>query len=215
MTVLASQNRDAEFATCAARYLGWGVVRGSSSRGGVVALRRMMREREVHLNFTPDGPRGPRRQIAPGAIYLAAKLGMPIVCCGYAFDRPWRIKSWDRFAIPRPWSRARAVVGPAIEFPKKLTREDLEVARERVEAHLLDLTREAEDWAATGESLAGEMPLLCARPAPAMRQAAEPPAPPCHFVSTAHGRHATPPRPTARSSRAPSPATAAANGAPA
>ena len=194
MTVLASQNRDAEFATHAANHLGWGVVRGSSSRGGVVALRRMMREQDVHLNFTPDGPRGPRRQIAPGAVYLSAKLGMPIVCCGYAFDRPWRAKSWDRFAIPRPFSRARAVIGPALEFPKGISREDLSHARGLVQSHLLQLTAQAEQWAQTGEPFAGEMPMLPRRPAPAMRRPQATALPPCRYVARVDAPHGTPTR---------------------
>ena len=45
----------------------------------------------MHLTITPDGPRGPRRQLAPGAIYLASKLGLPLVVMGYGYDRPWRV----------------------------------------------------------------------------------------------------------------------------
>ena len=56
----------------------------------------------MNLTITPDGPRGPRRQLAQGPVYLASKLGMPIVAMGFGYDRPWRFNSWDRFAIPRP-----------------------------------------------------------------------------------------------------------------
>src|SRR5207245_1542742 len=75
------------------------------------------------LIVTPDGPRGPRRRLAEGSIFLASRLQMPIVCMGFAFERPWRQKSWDRFAIPRPFSRGRAVISGFIEIPPNLTKQ--------------------------------------------------------------------------------------------
>ena len=67
----------------------------------------------MHLTITPDGPHGPRRRMAPGPIYLASKLGLPLVLMGYAYDRPWRLPSWDRFAVPRP---DLAAPSPPAEF---------------------------------------------------------------------------------------------------
>ena len=54
--------------------------------------------RSAHLSITPDGPRGPRRQVQPGLIYLAARTGLPVVPAGFAYDNPLRARSWDRFA---------------------------------------------------------------------------------------------------------------------
>ena len=65
-----------------------------------------------NLAITPDGPRGPRRTLAPGCVFLASKLGLPLVLMGMGYDRPWRAGSWDRFAVPRPGSRVRAVIEP-------------------------------------------------------------------------------------------------------
>ncbi|NLA09484.1 MAG: DUF374 domain-containing protein, partial [Microbacteriaceae bacterium] len=97
------------------------VVRGSTRRGGASALRQLLDQGELtHLAITPDGPRGPRRTLAQGAVYLASKLQMPLVALGMGFDRPWRVKSWDRFAIPRPGSRARAILSPEIHVPAGL-----------------------------------------------------------------------------------------------
>ena len=168
MTVLASQHGDAAVISHAARNLGWEIIRGSSTRGGLTALRKMMRANETHLNFTPDGPRGPRRTVAPGAIYLASKLGMPLVCCAYGYDRPMRFHSWDRFAVPRPFSRVRGVIGPPVSVPPKLNRDTLEEYRRLIEDQLNRFTLEAETWAASGTGREGEMPLLHRRPAPQM-----------------------------------------------
>ena len=110
LSMLLSRHRDAEILSHVAHHLGFDFVRGSTNRGGVAALRELLaKSRQMHLTITPDGPRGPRRRMAPGPIYLASKLGLPLVLMGYAYDRPWRLRSWDRFAIPRPCSRARAI----------------------------------------------------------------------------------------------------------
>ena len=109
MAMLLSRHRDAEILSHAAYHLGFEFVRGSTNRGGVAALRELLaRSQRMHLTITPDGPRGPRRRLAPGCVYLASKLELPLVVMGYGYDRPWRVHSaWDQFAIPRPYSRAR------------------------------------------------------------------------------------------------------------
>ena len=113
MLALTSQHGDGEMAGRAMRHLGWEVTPGSTTRGGVSAVLRLLRDDQRHLIVVPDGPRGPRRRLSQGAIYLASKLGLPLVCTGYGYDLPWRLRSWDRFAIPRPFSRACAMIGPA------------------------------------------------------------------------------------------------------
>src|SRR5207245_444117 len=123
LTVLISLHRDGELITQVMRHLGFRAVRGSSTRGGVHALRKMLRSQRSEIRgqrsevkdqrsegrgqkageltsdlrplmsdliVTPDGPRGPRRLMAEGPIFLASRLQMPIVCMGFAFDRPWR-----------------------------------------------------------------------------------------------------------------------------
>ena len=82
---------------------------------------------------------------------------MPIVAMGFGYDRPWRTNSWDRFAVPRMFSRARAVVSPAIHVPANLDRTELENCRLRTERLLNCLTAEAEAWAAAGSRKAGEI----------------------------------------------------------
>jgi lysophospholipid acyltransferase (LPLAT)-like uncharacterized protein len=156
MLALASEHSDGEIVGRAMRHLGWNVVRGSSSRGGTGALLRLLRTDTRHINLTPDGPKGPRRTMAAGAVYLASRLGLPVVCVGYGYDRPWRGRGWDRFAVPRPFSRGRAVFGPPRSVPPDLSRRELEGYRRWFE-HLLNwLTTEAEAWAESGQRRPGE-----------------------------------------------------------
>src|SRR5215470_9053241 len=83
--VLISQHADGQLIAEVCRHLGFGTVRGSSRRDGARAVRRMLKlGRSAHLSITPDGPRGPRRQVQPGLIYLAARTGLPVVPAGFA-----------------------------------------------------------------------------------------------------------------------------------
>jgi len=159
VAVLLSRHRDADILFHLASRLGFHVVRGSTRRGGAAAVRELLREGgNGHLVLTPDGPRGPRRRMAPGPVYMASKLGLPVVAVGFGSDRPWRVaRAWDRFAIPRPFSRARAVVGPEIFVPDGLDRDGLEHFRGRIEALLNGLCDEADAWAASGASWKGQV----------------------------------------------------------
>ena len=148
LAMLLSRHRDAEVLSRVAYHLGFDFVRGSTNRGGVAALRELLRRSgRMHLTITPDGPRGPRRHLAPGAVFLASRLGLPLVVMGFGYDRPWRFNSWDRFALPRPYSRARAVPSGEIYVPPDLDRQGLEHYRQRIEELLNRLTAEAEAWA--------------------------------------------------------------------
>lgn len=160
LAMLLSRHRDAEILSHAAYHLGFEFVRGSTNRGGVTAIRELLRRSgQMHLTITPDGPRGPRRRLAPGPIFLAGKLGLPLVAMGYGYDRPWRARSWDRFAVPRPFCRARVVSSGEIFIPPGLDRAGLEHFRGKVESLLNALTLEAESWAASGLPKLGQRPL--------------------------------------------------------
>ncbi|MHB1033863.1 MAG: lysophospholipid acyltransferase family protein [Pirellulales bacterium] len=161
LAMLLSRHRDADILSRAAYHLGFDFVRGSTFRGGVSAIRELARASgRKNLTITPDGPRGPRRCLAQGSIYLASTLGMPLVVMGFGYDRPWRLSSWDRFAIPRPFSRARAVVSPAMHIPPNLDRNGVEHYRIEVERMLNRLTLEAEAWAAAGTRKVEERQLV-------------------------------------------------------
>jgi lysophospholipid acyltransferase (LPLAT)-like uncharacterized protein len=158
MAMLLSRHRDAEILSHAAYHMGFDFVRGSTNRGGVTALRELLaKSKRMHLTITPDGPRGPRRRLAPGCVYLASKLELPLVVMGYGYDRPWRVRSaWDQFAIPRPFSRARAIPSGEIFIPPNLDRDGIEYFRQKIEALLNRLSDEAEAWATAGSRKLGQ-----------------------------------------------------------
>ena len=157
--MLLSRHFDANVLGSVAGMMGFGVVRGSTFEGGSVVLRQLAdRAARSNLTITPDGPRGPRRRLAPGCVFLASTLRIPIVAMGFGYDRPWRFNTWDQFALPRPFSRARAVVSRPIAVPPDLDRQGIEVHREGVERILTRLTDDAEDWAWSGKRRKGQKP---------------------------------------------------------
>jgi lysophospholipid acyltransferase (LPLAT)-like uncharacterized protein len=171
MAMLLSRHRDAEWLSGVARYFGFDCVRGSTYKGGVAALRELAdKSRSHHLVITPDGPRGPRRRLAQGPVFLASSLGLPLVLIGMGYDRPWRMGTWDRFAIPRLGSRSRGVVSPAVYIPPKLDRDGLEHYRQQIERLLNRLTLEAEAWAESGTIKIGEVPVRREHPDPRWRR---------------------------------------------
>jgi lysophospholipid acyltransferase (LPLAT)-like uncharacterized protein len=150
--VLISTHADGQFVGKVMKRLGLGMVHGSITRGGVEAIRHLVElSKESHFVITPDGPRGPRRKVKMGAVFLAAQTGMPIVPCGCGYGSALRFKSWDRFAFPRPFSRAYGVITPPIFVPAGLAKDRLEAHRREVEDKLLAATAIAERWAATGQ----------------------------------------------------------------
>jgi len=148
--VLISQHTDGEFIAQICQHLGIGVVRGSTARGGCQALLNMIRDQDqtTHLGITPDGPRGPRRELKPGVVMIASQSGLAIVPAGIGFVRAWRFASWDRFALPCPASIMVGVVGEPIFVPRDLDRGALKHWVEHVENELLAMTQLAENWAA-------------------------------------------------------------------
>lgn len=151
VAVLVSQHADGQLIAEICRHFRLRTVRGSTTRGGVEAVRQMLKSgRKTHLVITPDGPRGPRRRVQSGLVYLAARTGLPVVPTGVGYENPWRLRSWDRFALPRPWTRGVCVTGEPIFIPPHAGRGELEAYRVQVEQALLAATELAERVAATG-----------------------------------------------------------------
>jgi lysophospholipid acyltransferase (LPLAT)-like uncharacterized protein len=109
VAVLISEHRDGELIARVAESLGFRTVRGSTTRGASRALVGLTRElRDGHdIAVTPDGPRGPARSFAPGALIAAQRGRAAVIAVGLAANRAWRLSSWDRFVIPKPFSRVR------------------------------------------------------------------------------------------------------------
>lgn len=107
VAILISEHRDGEIIARIAEALELRTVRGSTSRGAARALVGLTRTlRDGHdIAITPDGPRGPAESFAPGALVAAERAGAPIVGIGVHAASAWRLGSWDRFLIPRPFTR--------------------------------------------------------------------------------------------------------------
>jgi lysophospholipid acyltransferase (LPLAT)-like uncharacterized protein len=117
VVIVVSEARDGQYLSDLALSLGYRAVRGSSTRGGTRALLGAVRELRAGrpLAFTPDGPRGPRREMKPGVI-AAAQRGHGVILPIHAeADRAWRLHSWDRFVIPKPLARVVITYGRPFE----------------------------------------------------------------------------------------------------
>jgi len=114
--VLVSQHRDGRLIGAVVRRFGINVVLGSTTRGGVGGVRSLIEliRHGDHIGITPDGPRGPRRQAAPGVAQIAAFSGAPVLPCAAQTTRRWVLRSWDRMVVPKPFGRGVVVCGPAI-----------------------------------------------------------------------------------------------------
>lgn len=126
--VLISQHSDGEYIAQVIKRLGFGVIRGSTTRGGIRAVKALVdKAREGYpLAITPDGPRGPRFIVQPGSIYLGKKTQLPIIPTVVGLSSYWELPSWDRFRIPKPFSRALVMYGEPIHIPPNLSEEEME-----------------------------------------------------------------------------------------
>ena len=111
--VLISEHRDGELVARAAQSLGYGLIRGSSTHGAERALISLVRELQGghEVAITPDGPRGPAKTFAPGALIAAQRSDTFILPVAASADRAWRLRSWDRFMIPKPFARLTVAYG--------------------------------------------------------------------------------------------------------
>jgi hypothetical protein len=145
--VLVSRHSDGEIIARVVEKHGYKPVRGSTTRGGLEALREMVdlaRQGVREMALTPDGPRGPRHVVQPGIVHLARRTGYAVVPVG-ASARPGRfLRSWDRFLVPYPFARLAVVYRPPIQVPRALDEIGAEAARKRIEEEMVAAEREAD-----------------------------------------------------------------------
>jgi lysophospholipid acyltransferase (LPLAT)-like uncharacterized protein len=142
---LTSASKDGDMVARAMAVFGLGAVRGSSSRRAVAALVGLKRALTEGLDvcLTPDGPRGPRYKIQPGFLKLAEATGAPIVPIHVRFHSAWRLKTWDRFVIPKPFSRVEVTFAESITIPRGLDETAFEAERLKLENLLVAGTDDA------------------------------------------------------------------------
>ncbi|MEP7327529.1 MAG: lysophospholipid acyltransferase family protein [Gemmatimonadota bacterium] len=113
VAIVVSEARDGQYLADYATRIGYRLIRGSSTRGGARALLASVRELQggTVVAFTPDGPRGPRREMKPGVVAAAQRAGVRILPIHAEADRAWRFRSWDQFMLPKPFARVRIAYG--------------------------------------------------------------------------------------------------------
>jgi lysophospholipid acyltransferase (LPLAT)-like uncharacterized protein len=138
---LISASRDGDLLADAIQRFGYDVVRGSSSRMGASAIRQLTEVlssgRDVVI--TPDGPRGPAYELGPGIIFLAQKSGAAVLPMNLEYSRCWRLGSWDRFIVPRPFAKVRVLVDQPHRVKVTTTPEQFEAERQALQNAMMAL----------------------------------------------------------------------------
>ncbi len=131
VSILVSEHKDGELIARFAESIGYGTIRGSSTRGAAGALLGLVRAlaEGKEVGITPDGPRGPACSYAPGAAVAASKAGALILPMAAHADRAWRLGSWDRFMIPKPFARVTIAYGEPVRLPGDARAAAAETAR--------------------------------------------------------------------------------------
>ncbi|NNN06734.1 MAG: lysophospholipid acyltransferase family protein [Elusimicrobia bacterium] len=144
VSILISRSRDGDMIADTIRLCGVASVRGSSTRGAAGAVRAMMEALGAGLDvgITPDGPKGPAREVKEGVLFLAQKLGLPILPVTNAQSHKIvLVRAWDRFHIPLPFGRGAVVYGePLLVGPD----DDLRAKAAELKSRLDAITLEAE-----------------------------------------------------------------------
>lgn len=143
LSILISTHRDGEIIANVMNRFGFDLVRGSSSKGGTAALREMvlLLRNGSDVGITPDGPKGPAEVVKGGVAQIARLSGKAVIPIAFSSSRSLRLRSWDRFFLPLPFSRLVFVVGDPLYCSRE---EDMEEFRIRVEKALNDVTSRAD-----------------------------------------------------------------------
>lgn len=151
--VLVSEHADGEYITQILRRYGFGTVRGSSTRGAVKGLKGMIRaaRRGRDLALTPDGPQGPRFRFKAGALMVAQVTGLPIIPVATGATAAWWMSSWDRFMLPKPFSRVNVEYGAPHVIPRCATEDELLSRAAALESDLLRMTERVNGRGGTSE----------------------------------------------------------------
>jgi hypothetical protein len=128
---LISASRDGELLAEVVQRFGYDVVRGSSSRLGATAILQLAQVlasgRDVVI--TPDGPLGPIYELGPGIVFLAQKSGAAVVPMNLEYSHCWRLGTWDRFIVPRPFAKVRVIISRPHQVKSTITPEEFESER--------------------------------------------------------------------------------------
>ena len=146
--VMSSKSFDSEYIARFIQRFGFGVVRGSSTRGGIGALIEMIKlmRKGLPMGFSVDGPKGPKYVTKSGACLLAKKTQNPVVPFIVEAEKYWEVKSWDNLQIPKPFSRACVFIAEPIYVEKAAADEEIERSREKLQTKLDELVEIGKHW---------------------------------------------------------------------
>ena len=133
---VASRHQDGRMMARLQRLFGLRAIYGSTSNGGISVLRngvKVMRENNLSMCLSVDGPSGPSMHVYDGALYFARMTGAPIVPCCFSCSRPIYMDRWDKFMIPKLFSKIIVDVGDPIYIDSKLRGEEFEKKRAEIE----------------------------------------------------------------------------------
>ncbi len=147
--LMVSRSKDGEWASRIVQALGYRTVRGSSHRGGSQALRAMLRfaRRGHRVGFIADGSQGPRCVAQLGILWMARALNRPLLPLTMAAHPCWRLPTWDRTVIAKPFGHVVMAFGDLLHIPRQCSERDLEIYRLQLETQLNTLTKLAERYA--------------------------------------------------------------------
>jgi hypothetical protein len=136
--MLISQHRDGQFIARTVSHFGIDTVAGSSSKGGLAALRTLLRTVKGGrcVGITPDGPRGPRMRASDGIVQVARLAGVPVIPCTFSTRRRKVLGSWDRFIVALPFSPGIFLWGQPISVATDSQPAELERVRNAIEDSL-------------------------------------------------------------------------------
>ncbi len=139
--MILSPHFDGEVGALIAKRFGIDHIKGSSSKKSFSLLRSLHSNKNTDIGITPDGPRGPYQQVKSGVIYIASTTGFPIVPVSYSVEKGKCLSSWDRFLIPRPFTRGIYVIGEPIYIDPELTKEKISQYTFMLQKKMIELTQ--------------------------------------------------------------------------
>ncbi|MDH5721429.1 MAG: lysophospholipid acyltransferase family protein [Spirochaetia bacterium] len=148
LTVLISQSKDGEWIAKIVEMWGGDTARGSTTRGGkgaLLGLIKNLRRKNGAVVTTPDGPKGPVYKFQAGTLALSQMTQVAIVPVTYSAKKTWVFNSWDKFIVPKPFTKAHVAFGEPITIPHDITEKDFENRRKKAEEAMMELVKQTED----------------------------------------------------------------------
>jgi len=151
--VMSSQSFDSEYVARFIQRFGFGIVKGSSTRGGVGGLIEMIRlmKKGFPTGFSVDGPKGPVYQAKTGTLLLAKKTGNPVLPFSVEAENYWTIKSWDKLQIPKPFTRSKIFIAEPINVSKNADDSEMKNKHLELQKKLDELVGFGEQWRESGK----------------------------------------------------------------